>query len=80
MKIWLTEIKAIDPFDGKLKIWAGDNIDALSWIEAYMKTQQTGRGYMRVLGELIAEIPCKSEEDLAPNMEKIVDFELRKLN
>lgn len=31
MKLWVTEIRAIDPIDGEIKTWAGPNVPGISW-------------------------------------------------
>lgn len=60
MKLWVTEIRAIDPVDGEMKTWAGPNVPGISWGFAEQYCQDNGLGYCKVIGQLIAEIPCKS--------------------
>lgn len=59
MRQWVTEIKAIDPVDGELKTYAGPNVPALNLVIAEQYCQDNGLGYCRIIGELVAEIPCK---------------------
>jgi hypothetical protein len=56
MKKFTTEIRAIDPNDGELKVWQGPNIEALNWQEAEMYCQNNGLGYCKVVGEFVEEI------------------------
>jgi hypothetical protein len=59
MKQFLTEIDAINPATGEMCKWCGPNIPALTWSMAEKHCQENGLGYCKVIGELIAEIPCK---------------------
>lgn len=74
MKTWYTEIKAIDPKDGIVKSWGGDNIKAISLKDAINILNSTGRGYMDVKGELICEIPCK-ENSFVPDFLNMIDYD-----
>lgn len=58
MKLFATEFKAIDPLDGELKTWAGENIEALTWGMAEHWCRNN-RGHLTIVGELVSEIPCK---------------------
>lgn len=73
MKTWYTEIRALDPKDGKIKSYAGDNIKAISSCDARNILDYTGRGYMEVKGELICEIPCK-ENSFEPDFLNMIDY------
>lgn len=53
MKHFLTSIMAIDPSDGVLKEWAGEVVKAPSFKLAEEKLNAEGKGYMKVVGELI---------------------------
>lgn len=61
MKLWVTQIKAIDPIDMEMKIWAGPHVPGITFGFAKMYCQNNGLGYCEVIGELIAEIHCKSD-------------------
>lgn len=74
MKKWCTEIKAIDPTDGIIKSWGGPNIPAISFRDAEMYCQMNGLGYCKVIGELIAEIPCK-KGTYDPDFENMINYE-----
>lgn len=74
MKMWATEIQAIDPNDGTMKAWAGPNVPGINHEDAVSYCQQNELGYCHVLGELIAEIPCKEGAN-EPDMGKMVDYE-----
>ena len=74
MRMWVTEIKAIDPITGELKLWSGPNVPGINYEDAERYCQQNELGYCCVLGELVAEIPCK-EGAHEPDIEKMVDYE-----
>lgn len=74
MKIWLTEIMAIDPNDGKLKKWCGPDIKAFTPTLAEQYCQQNGLGYCKVIGELVREIGCK-KGTYEPDFDNIIDYE-----
>ncbi len=59
--IYLTEIKAFDPQDGRLKTWAGPRIKARSLVEAKQIIQQTGLGYCWIIGVFMEEIETDIE-------------------
>jgi hypothetical protein len=78
MKIWLTEIKALDANTGEIKIWGGDNVEAPTWDMA-QKWCNENKGYLKVIGELISEIPCK-EGTYEPEWDKAIDYDKQQLN
>ena len=78
MNIYITEVRAIDPIDNELKTWCGDEIKAISEAEANHILQNTGRGYMKVIGILEAEIPCKNGYE--PDLKNMIDYSNYKLN
>jgi len=73
MRVWLTEIKAICPNTGELKTWGGDNVEAPTFEMAQIWCNEN-KGYLKVIGELIAEIPCK-ENSFEPDFSKMIDYE-----
>ncbi len=62
VKTFTTEIEAIDPIDGVLKTWSGQNIEAGSIDEAIDFCQNNGLGYLKITDELVAEIPFHISE------------------
>lgn len=74
IKLWVTEIKAIDPATGFMKTWCGPNVPGISHDDAVRFCQHNELGYCKVIGELTAEIPCK-EGMQEPDMDKMVDYE-----
>jgi len=56
MRIYLTEIRAIDPMDGQLKIWAGPEVPGTDQEDAQRFCDQNGLGYCVVVGEKKEEI------------------------
>lgn len=79
MKLWVTEIRAIDPRTGGMKKWCGPNVPGINLIDAERYCQENGLGYCKVIGELIAEIPCK-EGAYEPDFKNMVDYEATGLN
>jgi hypothetical protein len=74
IRLWVTEIKAIDPATGFMKKWCGPNVPGINYEDAEHYCQQNDLGYCAVLGELVAEIPCK-EGTNEPDMNNMVDYE-----
>jgi len=68
MKLWATEIKALHPTTGKMKTWCGDEVAAPTY-ELAQQWCNENKGYLKVIGELIAEIPLKGDFD------NMVDYE-----
>lgn len=79
MKKWLTEIRAIDPLTGDIKKWGGPEVPGLSHHDAQQYCFNNGLGYCMVVGELIAEIPCKKGTH-EPDFNNMVDYETTGLN
>lgn len=78
MKFWCTEIQALDPHTGEMKNWGGENIEAPTWALA-QKWCDENKGYLKVTGELIAEIPCK-EGTYEPDFDNMIDFDSQNNN
>jgi hypothetical protein len=73
MKKWGTELKAIEANTGILKLYVGPNIDAPTKELAQQWCDQN-QPYLKVIDELVAEIPCK-EGTHEPDFSKMVDYE-----
>lgn len=73
MKWFVTEIKALHPITGEMKIWGGPNVQGISAEQAQQWCNEN-LGYCKVVGELIAEIPCK-EGTYEPDFKNMVDYE-----
>jgi len=56
MKVFTTQIKAIDPDDGELKVWKGPDVYAQTWQLAEQFCYEN-MGYCKVVGE------CQEETD-----------------
>ena len=74
MKQYVTEIKAISPVDGELKTYCGPEVPGISFSDAQAYCENNGLGYCKVIGELVAEIPCKPGTH-EPDMSKIVHYD-----
>lgn len=73
MKLWCTEFKAICARTGELKEYVGENVPGLNMTDAQNWCYEN-RGYLTVVGELVAEIPCK-EGTYKPDWDKKMDYE-----
>lgn len=73
VKVFATRIKAIDPTTGDLVTWHGDNVEALTEGMAQEWLNHNGKGYMKVVGELVAEIPC-FEGTFEPDFSRMIDY------
>ncbi len=78
MRKWVTEIQAIDPHTGQLKTWMGDYVEAPTWELAQQWCDQN-KGYLKVTGELIAEIPCQ-KGSCEPDFNSMIDYQSSQLN
>lgn len=74
MKIWVTELQALDPGTGEMKTWCGENVTAPTWELAQQWCDNNEKGYLKVVGELIAEIPCINGTN-KPDWKNITDYE-----
>ena len=74
MKIWITEIKAICPIDSEIKTFIGPSIIAPSRQLANEYCQNNGLGYCKIIGQLIAEIPCK-KDTYYPDFNNMIDYD-----
>lgn len=79
MPLFATEIRAIDPITGEMKTYGGPNVPAFTPGMAAHYCQQNGLGYCRILGELVAEIPCKPGT-YEPDFKNTIDYEAPSLN
>ena len=77
MKYYTTELEAINPLTGELTHFCGPHIPAISWSAAENFCQEHGFGYLRVTGQLIAEIGTTVNKDgfLIPDMKTIIDYD-----
>lgn len=73
MKKWSTQFKAIDAKTGQICTWHGETVEAPTW-ELAQEWCYNNRGYLFVVGELIAIIPCK-EGSYDPDFDNKTDFE-----
>lgn len=79
MKLWVTEIKAVKPSTGELINFCGPEVPGINLQDAQNYCENNGLGYCKVIGELIAEIPCK-EDSCEPDFENMADYENTQLN
>lgn len=78
MKKWLTEFHAIKVSTGELRPFGGDHVKALT-AEMAQQWCDEHKPWLKVLGQLIAEIPCK-EGTYEPDWSKKIDYEDPELN
>lgn len=74
MTIWLTEIQAIDPTTGELCTWSGPRLEGITAGDAQLRCQESGQGYCRVVGRLLAEISTK-DDGVTPDFENKIDHD-----
>jgi len=53
MKLWVTEIRAIDPKDGELKTYCGEIVPGDTQESAQQYCDDNELGYCKVLGQLV---------------------------
>lgn len=58
-KLYVTEIRAIDPITGEMKTWGGPHVPGISFADAREYCRKN-LGYCKVIGELVAEIDAKT--------------------
>lgn len=74
MRMWCTQIKAIDPITGEMATWCGPNVPGINLEDAINYCQLNGLGYCEILGELMAEIPC-NDGTYEPDFSKMIDYQ-----
>jgi hypothetical protein len=79
MRLWCTEIRAICPISGEMRVYGGPNIRAITRELAFIYCQENGLGYCKIVGELVAEIPCK-DGGYEPDWDNKIDFDIIKNN
>lgn len=77
--MYVTEIKAIKPSTGELINYCGPEVPGISFQDAQDYCERNGLGYCKVIGLLVAEIPCK-EGTYEPDFNNMIDYENTKLN
>ncbi|MBX3253926.1 MAG: hypothetical protein KF862_07260 [Chitinophagaceae bacterium] len=78
MRKWTTEIKALDGSTGEMKTWIGPYVEAPTWSLAQQWCNEN-MGYLKVVGELVMEIPCKGDT-CEPDWTNATDYELIQKN
>lgn len=77
--IFLTELRAFDPLTNEMKLWGGDNVEADSFEEAE-KWCKENKGYLKVIGRLVSEIPTDLNGNPMWDLRKDFDGENNHLN
>lgn len=78
MKLFVTEFRAQRAIDGEIRTYGGPNVQALTQSRAQQWCDEN-MPWLKVLGELIAEIPCK-EGTYEPDFSQMIDYESQSLN
>lgn len=78
MTTYATEFRAICAKTGELRTWCGPPVEGFTAKMAQEWCYENA-GHLVVVGELVAEIPCK-KGTYAPDWEKIVEFNKGKYN
>lgn len=74
IKLWVTEITAISPITGDMTKYGGPDVPGISASDAQSYCENNGLGYCKVIGELVADIPCK-KGTYEPDFKNMVDYE-----
>lgn len=69
---------ALDARTGQMKKWCGPEVEAPT-AELAQQWCNENAGHLKVIGELIAEIPCK-KGSYEPDLENMVDYQNQQLN
>ena len=79
MNYYTTELKAIEPISGELRTFCGPYVPAISWAQAEEFCQNNGFGYLRITGQLVAEIGTKVDKDgfLVPDWDNTIDYDVQ---
>lgn len=78
MKLFVTEIRAIDPVSGELKTYCGPNVPGIDWADAERYCREN-LGMCKVIGVLVAEIPC-IDGTYEPDWGNMIDYENNSMN
>mgnify|MGYP003650447881 CR=1 FL=1 len=79
MNTFTTLIRAINPKTGKLCLFGGPNIEAISMADAQHKCDTTGMGYCLVDAQLVSEVPCKGDS-IDPDWDNEVNYQIKENN
>jgi len=74
MHLYVTEIIALSPVTGEMTVWAGPVVPGISFADAQAYCESRGLGYCRVIGKLVAEIPC-FPGTIEPDFSKKIDYD-----
>ena len=82
MDLYVTEIKAICPHTGEMKTYGGPDVPGISFEDAQFFCDTKGLGYCKVVGKLVAEVPCKEGKFglYEPDFNNMQDYEKKSLN
>ena len=73
-KWWVTEVKAKSPIDASMRSYGGPNVPGNTLEDAQEYCEKNGLGYCWVVGQLIAEIPCK-EGTFEPDWDSQINYD-----
>lgn len=73
MRKWCTKIQALEAATGEMKTWDGGYVEAPT-MELAQQWCDQNKGYLKVVGELIAEIPCK-KGTYEPDWDNMIDHD-----
>lgn len=75
----MTEIEAISPLDSELRTFSGPTVPGITEADAQDYCENNELGFCKVIGELIAEIPCK-EGTYEPDVDRMIDYQIPSMN
>lgn len=74
IRLWETEIRATKPSTGELTLYGGPTVPGITHADAQAYCENNGLGYCKVIGELVAKIPCKPGTH-EPDWANMIDYE-----
>lgn len=84
MNLYITQIKAIDPADGEMKIWSGPNVPGITPTDAQEYCNANGIGYCEVVSEYIGDLHVDPEDTFVTLLQKfgelMLGFQQKKYN
>jgi hypothetical protein len=79
MNLYATEIQALNPHTKELRVWSGPHVKGISFEDA-QRYCDGNLGYCKVVGKLVAEIPCKNGVLSEPDFDNRIDYDTINLN
>lgn len=79
MNLYITEIKAVCPKTGEVKLYCGPDVPGINIKTAQEYCENNGLGYCKVIGQLVMEVPCIENTNI-PDWKNKIDYDKENLN